>query len=146
MDIVRRGISNRVTAQKLHCDARASPSRSLGQSRPRPYFFAKYKLIAMDSHNTKSPSLIEGTRPLGFIDLYSWLLSAGSTDASVRSFRNGSSSSRHIQATHQLRFVSIFPYRVNFVMIPPYFFTPAVVARRRHDGFGSPVGMPRSVA
>src|SRR5262249_21342832 len=139
MDIVRRGISSRVTAQKLHCDARASPSRSLGQSRPRPYFFAKYKLIAMDSHNTKSPSLIEGTRPLGFIDLYSWLLSAGSTDASVRSFRNGSSSSRHIQATHQLRFASVFPYRVSFVMIAPYIPTPSVVeARHRHDGFGSP--------
>src|SRR5215831_3011392 len=121
MDIVRRGISSRVTAQKLHCDARASLSRSLGQRRPRPYFFAKYKLIAMDSHNIKSPSLIEGTRPLGFIDLYSWLLSAGSTNASVRSFRNGRSNSRHIQATHQLRLASMFPYRVSFVMIAPLY-------------------------
>src|SRR5215470_8767578 len=130
MDIVRRGISSRVTAQKLHCDARASPSRSLGQNRPGPYFFAKYKLIAMDSHNMKSPSLIEGTRPLGFIDLYSWLLSAGSTYASVRSFRNGRSSSRHIQATHQLRLASVFPYRVNFVIIAPQFSRARLVEAR----------------
>src|SRR5262249_46051376 len=109
--------SSRVTAQKLHCDASASPSRSPGQSFPRPYFFARYKLIAMDSHNTKSPSLIEGTRPLGFIDLYSGLFSAESVNDSIRSFRNGRSSSRHIQATHQLRLTSMFPYKVNLVMM-----------------------------
>ena len=61
--------STSVITQKLHCVASASSTGFFGASSP-PYFFAKYRLIAIDSHTMTPSSSMAGIRWFGLIALY----------------------------------------------------------------------------
>ena len=60
--------------RQQHCGVTNNSAAGSAATRLGPYCLAKYKLSAIDSNNTKSPSTIAGIRPLGLIARYSGAL------------------------------------------------------------------------
>ena len=68
-------------------------------------------MIAIDSHKTKSPSLIEGTRPLGLMPRYAGAFHTGSK-CPCGSLWNWRPSSRNVHSTHHVLDTSTLPKSV----------------------------------